>query len=59
MPLPFTLKKYLKAKEELWKLKSFTMQKYNLLEILYKKIIKKKEKKRKEKKRKPKAFKIL
>ncbi len=28
--LPFTLKKYLKAKEELWKLKYFTMQKYNL-----------------------------
>jgi hypothetical protein len=25
--LPFTLKKYLKAKEELWKLKYFTMQK--------------------------------
>jgi hypothetical protein len=29
--LPFTLKKYLKAKEELWKPKYFTMQKYNLL----------------------------
>jgi hypothetical protein len=28
--LPFTLKKYLKAKEELWKLKYFTIQKYNL-----------------------------
>jgi hypothetical protein len=28
--LPFTLKKYYKAKEELWKLKDFTMQKYNL-----------------------------
>jgi hypothetical protein len=30
--LPSTLKKkkYLKAKEELWKLKYFTMQKYNL-----------------------------
>jgi len=28
--LPFALKKYLKAKEELWKLKYFTMQKYNL-----------------------------
>jgi hypothetical protein len=27
--LPFTLKKYLKAKEELWKFKYFTMQKYN------------------------------
>jgi hypothetical protein len=29
-PLPFTLKKYLKAKEELWKLEYFTMQKCNL-----------------------------
>jgi len=28
--LLFTLKKYLKAKEELWKFKYFTMQKYNL-----------------------------
>jgi hypothetical protein len=28
--LPFTLKCNLKAKEELWKLKYFTMQKYNL-----------------------------
>jgi hypothetical protein len=29
--LPFTLKKYLKAKEEeLWKLKYFTIAKYNL-----------------------------
>jgi hypothetical protein len=28
--LPFTLKKDLKAKEELWKLKYFIMQKYNL-----------------------------
>jgi hypothetical protein len=28
--VPFTLKKYLKAKEELWKLKYFTMPKYNL-----------------------------
>jgi hypothetical protein len=28
MALPFTLK-YLKAKEELWKLKYFIMQKYN------------------------------
>jgi hypothetical protein len=27
--LPFYIKKYLKAKEELWKLKYFTMQKYN------------------------------
>jgi hypothetical protein len=26
--LPFTLKKYLNSKEELWKLKYFTMQKY-------------------------------
>jgi hypothetical protein len=30
-------KKYLRAKEELWKLKYFTMQKYNLQKILYKK----------------------
>jgi hypothetical protein len=30
LALPFTLKNYLKAKEELWKLKYFTMQKYNL-----------------------------
>jgi len=30
MALPFTFKKYLKAKEELSKLKYFTMQKYNL-----------------------------
>jgi hypothetical protein len=30
MAFPFTLKKYLKAKEELWKLKHFIMQKYNL-----------------------------
>jgi hypothetical protein len=35
MALPFTLKKYLKAKEEeLWKLKYFTMQKHNLPKIL-------------------------
>ncbi len=27
-------KKYLKAKEELWELKYFTMQKYNLQKIL-------------------------
>jgi len=33
MALPFALKKYLKAKEELWKLKYFTMQKYNLQKI--------------------------
>jgi hypothetical protein len=36
MALPFTLKKYLKAKEELWKLKYFTIQKYNLPKILQK-----------------------
>jgi len=34
MALPCTLKKYLKAKEELWNLKYFTMQKYNLNKIL-------------------------
>jgi hypothetical protein len=35
MALPFTLKsKYLKAKEELWKLKYFSMQKYNVQKIL-------------------------
>jgi len=28
--LPFNIKAYLKAKEELWKIKYFTMQKYNL-----------------------------
>jgi hypothetical protein len=28
------IKKYLKAKEELWKLKYFTMQKYNLPKTL-------------------------
>jgi hypothetical protein len=28
--LPFYIKKYLKAKEGLWKFKYFTMQKYNL-----------------------------
>jgi hypothetical protein len=32
--LPFYIKKYLDAKEELWKL---PMQKYNLQKILYKK----------------------
>jgi len=42
--LPFTLKQYLKAKEELWKLKYFTMQKHNLP---------------KPSKNKPKSFKIL
>jgi hypothetical protein len=36
--LPFYIKKYLKAKEELWKLKKyFTTQKYNLQKILQKK----------------------
>jgi hypothetical protein len=34
--LPFTLKSYLKAKEELWKLKYFTMQEYNLQKNLLK-----------------------
>jgi hypothetical protein len=43
MALPLTFKKYLKAKEELWKLKYFTMQNYNLQKILL---------------RKPKSFKI-
>jgi hypothetical protein len=38
-------KKHLEVKEELWKLKYFTMQKYNLQKILPKK--------------KPKSFKIL
>ncbi len=32
--LAIYLKKYLKAKEELWKLKYFTIQKYNLQKIL-------------------------
>jgi hypothetical protein len=32
--LPFILKKDFNAKEELWKLKYFTMQKYNLQKIL-------------------------
>jgi hypothetical protein len=32
--LAIYIKKYLKAKEELWKLKYFTMQKYNLQKIL-------------------------
>jgi hypothetical protein len=31
------IKKYLKAEEELWKLKYFTMQKYNFKQIIYKK----------------------
>jgi hypothetical protein len=30
MALPFTLKSVLRKKEESWKLKYFTMQKYNL-----------------------------
>jgi hypothetical protein len=32
--LAIYIKKYRKAKEELWKLKYFTMQKYNLQKIL-------------------------
>jgi len=32
--LAIYIKKHLKAKEELWKLKYFTMQKYNLQKIL-------------------------
>jgi hypothetical protein len=42
--LAICIKKYLKAKEELWKLKYFTMQTYNLQKNLQKK---------------PKSFKIL
>jgi hypothetical protein len=42
--LAIDIKKYLNAKEELWKLKYFTVQKYNLQKIL---------------KKKPKSFKIL
>jgi len=34
MALPFTLKSVFKEKEESWKLKYFTMQKYNLQKIL-------------------------
>jgi hypothetical protein len=34
--LPFTLKKYLEAKEEFWKFKYFTMQKYKLKKTLIK-----------------------
>jgi hypothetical protein len=41
---PFALKSHLKAKEELRKLKYFTMQIYNLQKVLY---------------RKPQSFKIL
>jgi hypothetical protein len=32
--LAICIKKYLKAKEEIWKLKYFTMQKYNLQKML-------------------------
>jgi len=32
--LAIYIKKYLNAKEELWKLKYFTMQKYNLQKLL-------------------------
>jgi hypothetical protein len=32
--LAIDINKYLKAKEELWKLKYFTMQKYNLQKFL-------------------------
>jgi hypothetical protein len=46
MTLSFTLKSIFKAKEELWKLKYFTMQKYNL-------------QKKNPLKEKPKSFKIL
>jgi hypothetical protein len=35
--LAIHIKKYLKAKEELWKLKYITMKKYNLQKILQKK----------------------
>jgi hypothetical protein len=42
MALPFYIKNYLKAKEELWNFKYFTMQKYNL----HKKNLKKKPSKR-------------
>jgi hypothetical protein len=35
--LAIYIKKYLKAKDELWKLKYFTMQQYNLQKILKKK----------------------
>jgi hypothetical protein len=43
--LAIYMKKYLREKEEIWKLKYFTMQKYNL--------------QKKSSKRKPKSFKIL
>jgi hypothetical protein len=32
--LPFYIQKELKAKEELWKLKYFSMQKYNLPKLI-------------------------
>jgi len=35
--LAIYIKKYLKAKEELWNVKYFTMQKYDLKKILQKK----------------------
>jgi hypothetical protein len=35
--LAIYIEKYLKPKEELWKLKYFTMQKYNLQKLLQKK----------------------
>jgi len=35
--LAIYIQKYLKPKQDLWKLKYFTMQKYNLQKILYKK----------------------
>jgi len=35
--LTFTLKSIIRQKEELWKLKYFAMQKYNLQNILHKK----------------------
>jgi hypothetical protein len=35
--LAIYIKKYLKAKEDLWKLKYFNMQKHNLQKILLKK----------------------
>ncbi len=34
MSLAIYMNKYVKAKEELWKLKYFTIQKYNLQKIL-------------------------
>ncbi len=37
MAFAIYIKKYLKAKEDVWKLKYFTMQKYYLLNLLQKK----------------------